>query len=161
MKNQLIVLILAAVFLLGLSPTRAAEDASATGEKKIVIALKADDFEVHETDISHLAVGEAETIVTDSGKTVDLLRTEEGVEVYVDGELMGSDLDGLGAHHGGHKVIHKHVEIICDDDEDCDGLVHLEEDIDFDAEVHDHDLEHDEAHGAKVIVIKRKAGETG
>ena len=55
---------------------------------------------VADTDISHLGVGDAETIYTESGKTIDLLRTEDGVEVYVDGELLGEPLhlainDGL------------------------------------------------------------------
>ena len=36
-------------------------------EKKIVIALSTDDFETEETDLSHLAVGDAETIITEDG----------------------------------------------------------------------------------------------
>jgi hypothetical protein len=41
----------------------------------MVIALQTDDFELAETDISDLEIGDAETIYTESGKTIDLLRT--------------------------------------------------------------------------------------
>lgn len=89
-------------------------------EEKMVIKLKTSDFEMAETDISDLEIGESETIVTESGKTIDLLRTAEGVEVYVDGELL--DIPEMGAHkshrvkmhHGDHdgKMVKKHKEII-------------------------------------------------
>jgi hypothetical protein len=120
--------------------------------EKMVIALKTDDFEVTKTDISHLEVGDAETIITEDGKTIDLLRTADGVEVYVDGEMIdiGSG-HGEGAH-GEHRVIHKRVEVICEDDEaDCEELAWIGEDEDFDLEslheVGDHE---------KVIIIKKK-----
>lgn len=95
----------------------------ADSEEKMIIALKTDDFEMTETDISSLAVGESQTIETDSGQVIDLLRTTDGVEIYVDGELLEMSFDSEGLHeegsHGGH-MIKKHVEIICDDDEECD-----------------------------------------
>ena len=47
--------------------------------EKIVIALKTDDFEIEKTDLSHLAVGDAETIVTESGRPIDMLRAEDGI----------------------------------------------------------------------------------
>ena len=92
-------------------------------EEKMIIALKTDDFEMTETDISSLAVGESQTIETDSGQVIDLLRTTDGVEIYVDGELLEMNFDNEGLHeegsHGDH-MIKKHVEIICDNDEECD-----------------------------------------
>jgi len=77
--------------------------------EKMVIKLKTNDFEIAETDISDLALGEAKTIVTDSGKTIDILRTDEGVEVYVNGEL----LEIPQAHEAGHGLAHKRIEIEC------------------------------------------------
>lgn len=92
-------------------------------EEKMIIALKTDDFEMTETDISSLAIGESQTIETDSGQVIDLLRTADGVEIYVDGELLEMSFDSEGLHeegsHGDHMIM-KHVEIICDDDEECD-----------------------------------------
>ena len=92
-------------------------------EEKMIIALKTDNFELTETDVSSLAVGESQTIETDNGQVIDLLRTTDGVEIYVDGELLEMSFDSEGLHeestHGNH-MIRKHVEIICDDNEECD-----------------------------------------
>ena len=87
-------------------------------EEKMIIALKADDFEMAETDISELAIGESRTIETESGKIIDILRTEAGAEIYVDGELLEMDF-GDDALHEDH-MMQKHVEVICDNDEECD-----------------------------------------
>jgi hypothetical protein len=98
-------------------------------EEKTVIALKTDDFELSETDISHLEVGDGETIVTESGKTIDLLRTQDGIEIYVDGELVEPSM------HGDHKLIHKRVEVVCEEEDSCEELVWISEDRDIDLEV--------------------------
>ncbi len=92
-------------------------------EEIMVIALKTGDFEMTETDISDLAIGESQTIETDSGKIIDLLRTADGVEIYVDGELLdiNSNSDGLHERH----LVRKHVEVICDDNEECDKNVFI------------------------------------
>ncbi len=90
----------------------------AQSKEKILIVLKTDDFQLDKTDISDLAIGESVTIETDSGKVIDILRTADGVELYIDGELLEMDFDGQGLHE--QHVIRKHVEIICDDDEECD-----------------------------------------
>lgn len=121
-----IIPILAGALVLAGAASAVAGDEEVVVEEKIVIALKTDDFEIEETDLSHLAVGDAETIVTGSGKTVDLLRTEDGIEVYVDGELMDA-----GAHHDVHHVAHT-VEIICDDETDCDENVWISRGGEFD-----------------------------
>jgi len=91
---------------------------SVYAEKQMVIALKTDKFELTETDISTLAVGEATTIETESGSIIDILRTADGAEVYVDGELLEMDFDHEGMHE--KHIVKKHVEVICDDDEDCE-----------------------------------------
>lgn len=55
-----------------------------------VIKVQTDDAEVIEADVSHLQPGEAEMIVTENGTTVDLVRTDAGMEIWIDGELMDS-----------------------------------------------------------------------
>ena len=86
--------------------------------EKMVIALQTDDFELAETDISTLAIGEAKTIETDSGKVIDILRTNDGAEIYVDGELLEMNFNDENLHE--EHMMEKHVEIVCDSDEECD-----------------------------------------
>jgi hypothetical protein len=179
--NRTLILTLAFTFLLSGAQAVCAGGDEADGQKQIVIALTTDEFELTETDISHLAVGEAETIRTGSGKTIDLLRTVDGVEIYVDGELLDMGLQGLGESVD-PDVIHKHIEIQCDDDSDeCETWAwHSDGDIDLEAlhgEEHgvitihrghadgEHEISitedvdvHAGGHGRKIIVV-RKAGE--
>ena len=141
MKN-VILMLLAMALMVGAIALQAGDDEGKVVEKKMIIALSTDDFKLDEVDISHLAVGDAETIITGSRQTVDLLRTEDGLEIYVDGELL--DLPHMGAHgghEGHHDGTHKIIMIESDSEiEDVDGL--------------------HEAHEAKVIVIKKKFEET-
>jgi len=117
--------------------------ALSAGEDKMVIALTTDDFELAETDVSDLEIGDSETIYTQSGKTIDLLRTAEGVEIYVDGELLELGLKGEEGVHEGHHIVHQHIEVDCDSEEDCD----------MDTEP---GSLHGEGHHEKVIIIKEK-----
>jgi hypothetical protein len=144
MKHSLFPLIITAFFSLTNPPIYASEEPVVIEEKKVVIQLKTDDFELHETDISHLEVGDAETIYTESGKRIDLLKSKDGVEIYIDGELLD-----IPAHEE-HKIVHKHVEVICDDEAECDEHVWISEDSDLDAKAM-----HPE-HEERVIVIKKK-----
>jgi hypothetical protein len=141
MYRNLLIIAAAACLLAGANFATAGED-PADGEQ-LVIALKTPHFEIAETDISHLAVGESETIVTDSGRTIDLLRTEDGVEVYLDGELL--DIPKENQEH----VVVKEIEIVCDEGEDCEELTWISEDGDIDIEA----LEADGAH--RVIRIEK------
>lgn len=86
--------------------------------EKMLIALKTSDFELTETDISNLAIGEAKTLETESGRVIDVLRTADGAEIYVDGELLEMNFHDDGEH--GVHAVRKHVEIICHDEDDCD-----------------------------------------
>ena len=86
--------------------------------KKMIVALKTNNFELTETDISSLAVGEAQTIETESGRVIDILRTADGAEIYVDGELLEMNFDDDALHE--KHMVSKHVEIECDNDEECD-----------------------------------------
>jgi len=129
MKHHFVNMV-AVACLLGAATAWAAD--SGDTEKQMIIALHTDDFELQETDISHLAVGESETIVTDSGQTIDLLRTGDGVEIYVDGELLEPGLEADPALHGEHQVIHKRVEVVCEDDGACEKTVWVSDDPDVD-----------------------------
>lgn len=117
-----------------------------------VIKIKTGDADLVEADLQDLAIGESRTIVTDSGKTVDLIRTTEGVEVYIDGELM--DFNGslpAGAKHV--QVVDKRVEVVCDEGEECDDMVwvHADGDYAYDIEsLHGTDAPH------QVIVIEKQ-----
>lgn len=128
-------------------------------KEKIIIDLKTHDFEVTETDISNLAIGESETIVTESGKTIDLLRTADGVEIYVDGELMDiPHMDGTASEGGLHKshetiVFECEVDDISDVETECGHHMVFFSDGDFDIEAL-----HADGEGHKVM-IKRMHSE--
>ena len=170
----------AALLLTGAVSAQAGAEHDRVMDEQLVVALKTEHIEIPETDISHLAVGESETIVTEYGRTVDLLRTEDGVEVYLDGELLDIPM------HGEEHVVHETIEILCDTKEDCDEVIWMTEhgDIDLDAleadgahkviHIHketevvggdvdiDHDVEMDETiehHGEKVIIIRKKSAD--
>ncbi len=115
-------------------PALASESSDEAPAVHSVIALKTDDFELVETDISDLAIGESETIVTDNGKTIDLLRTEDGVEVYVDGELLEMSFDSGSAVHAEHEGLHKTIEITCTTEDDCDERVWISDSAEVSAE---------------------------
>ncbi len=150
--KHIVIYLAATIFIFSAVSLSAGGEGEGANEKKMVIALQTDDFDLAETDISHLEIGDAETIVTDSGRTIDLLRTEEGVEIYVDGELLEMNLESDAGIHGDHKVMHKRVEVICDDDEECEETVWMSGDDEMEP--------HSEHHAGKVIVIKKKAEES-
>lgn len=128
--NKMYLPALASLALAAASPLLlAGEEAGSIETQKIVVAISADEFELAETDVSHLAVGDAETIMTESGRTIDILRTAQGVEIYLDGELLDTGFDGdIEAFH----------------------------ELEFHADgVHEREY-HDEEHGSKVIIIERR-----
>lgn len=145
--KKIILFLAAGVFAVTATSASAGEESEMVVEEKIVVELNTDDFTIEETDLSHLAVGDAETIVTESGKTVDLLRTEDGVEVYIDGELVET-----GGSHDEKHIVHK-IKIVCDEDEEnCGDLAAVSELVDIDVETL-HKGEH------KVVVIKGEGEE--
>jgi len=130
---------------------------SVHAETEMIIALKTDNFELSETDISSLVIGEAKTIETDNGSVIDILRTADGVEIYVNGELLEMDFDHEGLH--GEHMIRKHVEVICEGECDESTITILSGDEDISGWVtqdggnvliHKGDKNH------KVIVIKKE-----
>ena len=148
MMHKLSLILALAIFSVMTLPLSAGEPAEQT---KMVIALNTDDFELAETDISDLAIGDSETIVTESGKTIDLLRTGEGVEIYVDGELLDAGLDGEEGLHEGHAVVHKKFEIICDAGEECEEMVWIS-----DGDGADLEYGYGEGHHERIIVIEEE-----
>lgn len=127
------------------------------GDKEMmVVELKTNDFEMAETDISNLAIGESETVVTESGKIIDLMRTAEGVEIYVDGELLDMPhMDGMATDGSGHHNIHKRVVIECEVDDAGDVAAECGENMVFLADG-DIDIEalYDDGEAHKVIMKK-------
>jgi hypothetical protein len=176
------------ILAMSIFATTAALAGESTHERKEVFKLKTADAEMIEADVTDLAIGESETFVTESGRTVDLLRTEDGMEIYLDGELLEMDSNDEVVH-GKHvmihsdvevecstdtgdecehemvfinasddvevldgdqvKVISKHVEVICDEDEECEEMVWISDGGDL----HTDDL-HEAGEGHKVIKIK-------
>jgi hypothetical protein len=134
MQNKITLFLVVMVFTLVNMAATTAENSAGTGEKKTIIALKTGDFEMAETDISALQVGESETIVTDSGKTIDLLRTADGVEIYVDGELLNMEFGDEQGTHGEHHAMHKRVEVVCEAGDDCEKMVWISAGGDFNFE---------------------------
>jgi len=149
MQHTSFLILATAILSFFAGPIIAGAEAPVSEEHKMVVQIKGDDFEIHQTDISDLEVGDAETIYTESGKRIDLLRSKDGVEVYIDGELLDTGAHGEMAPHADHRVVHKHVEVICDQEVDCDEHVWISEDMDVDMEAMH------EAHGEKVIVVKK------
>mgnify|MGYP006987946230 CR=1 FL=1 len=106
--------LLKAVLVLTCTSLLASFAMSAQAREKMLIALKTSDFELTKTDISSLAIGESKTIETGNGKVIDILRTGDGAEIYVDGQLLD-----INQPHQGHDIT-QHIEVICEDDENCD-----------------------------------------
>ena len=131
MTHKILQIMTAMFFALAIT-SAIAGDGGAVEHENIVIALSIDDFELAETDISDLEVGDAQTFNTEGGKRIDLLRTEDGVEIYVDGELIETGL------HGDHELHHEHMAWITE-----------KEDIDVEA------LHHDGSH-EKIIIINKE-----
>ena len=61
--KQFILILAASVFAIAATSAAAGEESEMVVEEKIVVALNTDDFTIEETDLSHLAVGDAEAIL--------------------------------------------------------------------------------------------------
>lgn len=99
------------------SPTQAGD------EKKMVVEIETDSFKLAATDVSSLEVGESKTIETESGEVIDILRTLDEFEIYVDGELLD-----LGLHHDPEADLHmitNHVQLVCDEEDEDECGKHL------------------------------------
>jgi hypothetical protein len=119
-------------------------------EPTIIMKLKSDEVELDEIDISDLEVGDAHTVFTDSGKTVDILRTVGGFEIYVDGEELKIpneplDMESLAGNvHYGSDI---EIECLSEDGNDCDAHGMIIMPGDEDSEI---DLSGKQAHVIKI-----------
>ena len=97
-------------------------------DREIKIKLKTDDFEMSETDLSHLEIGDSETLYTEDGKEIFVTRHEQGMTVEVDGKTIEM-LDSLHAGHGDGYQVRKIIR--CHEGEECetefDGLIEHDE----------------------------------
>lgn len=111
---------------------------------KHIIKVAADGGEVIEADASDLQLGESLEFVTESGQIIDILKAPDGIEIYIDGEL----LDPHGVH-GDRSQLHRHIAIREEAvDIDCDGVDDCEAHIEA---LIDGDFEH-----AEVIIIEKQ-----
>jgi hypothetical protein len=108
-----------------LSTALLATSAFAGGEESIsthIIRVAADGNEVIEADVSDLQLGESLEFVTESGQVIDILKAPEGMEIYLDGELL--DPRGL---RGSTEMPHEHIAIHeAQLDIDCEGAADCE-----------------------------------
>ncbi len=93
--------------------------AIAGGQTEMLIEVKTDDIQIEQLDISHLEVGDSETIYTQDGTTVDILRVVHGVEIFIDGEQLDipspHDLEFTDDAQEHHEIM---IETECDSAED-------------------------------------------
>ena len=87
-----------------------------------VIKVGTSEADLIEADVSDLELGESRSFVTESGKTVDILKTPEGMEIYIDGERIDIG-DASNLHHGHTEGHERKVVIKCDDPEGCDDML--------------------------------------
>ena len=148
MKVQQVGLMLTCIPLLLLSSLVMADQ-----DQHMLIDIDSDRVEIDQLDISHLTPGDSETIYTEDGRTVDVLRTEHGMEIFVDGEPLFSP-DSMHLHHSedsvhdGHRIV---IEVECDSEvaEECEDHYLLNEE----------DWAVEGAHEAhRVMIIKKDRG---
>lgn len=124
-------------------------------EETIKVEVSTGHGGVFMADMSDAAVGDAQTWTTENGKVIDVLRTENGVEIYVDGELMDASF-GEEALHGAHVVLHEEMEVECHgtDGEDCrhDVIVMKNGDVSMDG---DFDVVIDGDAAEHQVIVKR------
>jgi len=143
MKSQ-ILSALCAVAVVGLLTTglQAGEEPTEQHRIKVVLAADGGEPDVIEVDNLELEVGESHQFLTDSGKEVVITRTEDGLNLTVDGE----EID-MPAIHGRHGVAfshdtHKIVERIVtshDGEEHGNSMVFVtsgDGDVDVETQVH-------------------------
>ncbi len=88
---------------------------------EMIIDVETAEFHIDKLDISDLETGDVETIYTEDGKTIDVMKTATGVDIFIDGEKL--DLPGTGIHamHAdGEGVRHIIVHIECEGEADAD-----------------------------------------
>lgn len=102
------------------TPTQAGD----SGHTTHLVRIAAGDSDIIEADISDLGLGESRSFVTESGRTVDILRVQEGIELYLDGELI--EAGKLSAGLDDHLALHEEVltvECEAEAESNCSALI--------------------------------------
>ncbi len=89
---------------------------------EMLIDIRTDDVRIEHMDISNLNTGDVETIYSEDGKIIDVMKTADGVEIFIDGEKLDIPTLGLHSLHGdGHDAKHIMVKLLCECEsgEDC------------------------------------------
>lgn len=149
-----------------------------TVQRKHVVAIDTGSGAMSKLDISDLQVGEALETVSADGTAIDVLRTADGFELYLDGELQDAFGEALHAIDGEDAELY---EIECEvngPDEECAHIVALARQAlvtrefeiicteeDACEELSWHELDHVDGalhaeHDVKVIRIKQERSET-
>lgn len=132
--------------------------AEITEHHEMKIMVMTDGDELIDADVSDLELGESRSFVTDSGKTVDILRTADGVDLFIDGELQELDFAFEGLH-GEFKVLSQDIEFDCTSSEESEcahEFVYVTSDGDYEFE---HGGEHEVTVIKKAITIDCEDGE--
>ncbi len=119
-------------------------------QKEMIIDLETEDFHIEQMDISDLEIGDTETIYTEDGKTIDVVKTDAGVDIFIDGEKLdhpGPDLLSLHADSEEARFIIVDIECETETDEDCAAEEHWA--VSADEQPHAH-----EAMPHKIIISK-------
>lgn len=62
--------------------------AFAEQNRQMIVDIETEDFNIDSLDISHLGTGDSETVYTEDGRTIDILRTANDIEIFIDGEKL-------------------------------------------------------------------------
>ena len=123
---------------------------------EVLLSVAANDIEITDLDVTHLEIGDAETVRSDDGKTIDVLRNANGYEIYIDGELLADTAalagdTGSTAETGREKQIE--VQVVCAKSAtDCGEQLHAGE--------YGNETGLESGY-RKLVVIKRDDGESG
>lgn len=133
MKRQLFQLLqVSTLVLFGTFSAQASEQTKA--ERMVIVNTGDDSRHIETIDASELELGDAKTVFTEDGKTIDVLRTVDGLEIYINGkevEIPDIPLDFAHMKHGMDIDFEHDIECISDDEEECDihGLMVMTDDV--------------------------------
>ncbi len=119
MKAQLISAVTAIAMLCALTAQIEADEPVVVKKEKVKVIVAGDDSEPQVVQLNgdDLEIGESRQIFTDDGKEIVVSRSEEGLEVSVDGETIDiGALHGAHGHDGNIQVHHKVIEHLADGD---------------------------------------------
>lgn len=135
-RNQLTRSMCFTALLMSLSLS--ASFAGTTTTQKHVITVQTNGAEVIEADVSALQPGEGMSFTTENGQLIDILKGVKGVEIYLDGELIGSP----GSHEleaAKSALLHEHALACADADAgNCRSLHTLHRELESQCDLDNH-----------------------